>query len=470
MHFPVTIQKNFHLKDTPWAKVQLLPNGLLLLLDDTNCALFDPQNGRIYHGFHEELKQLTKEILCLYLTSNGKFLLILLQSHEIAIFCLTSMKICKIVQRLPHVLKNILDDFPTVDRVEDYKISRLLGIQKNIRHDFETKLTLGLHMDYSDDYLLILLADEALLLSDNQWFSFDLLEETDYKNPLSFCTSFNQYWRVYHYFQPGMLLMTTLDTQQMKCQEFELKEEPNLDSVILQSCINGRFLVTAQNYVDFCILTILHQSGFKIKTLKIPATITVLEFTFQNNFIVCLSENGQLFIVTLSGDLLFLSTEEKRPCQILPLLESQKDSNFMTVSTDMVENLAFLSNGQDLVQITFPTKGFENPIDLVELLIASALASSMDFKEQRKRVKFSETVEPVGYEFILQDQLKSTKNPKTALEVYTDSLTVLMSLQSCPKTKLQKLLKKILTGVLGKYFVCESLDFIKSFNLHSSGI
>ena len=466
MHFPVTIQKNFHLKDGPWSKVQLLPNGFLLLLDDINCALCDPQSGKIYHGFNEDLKKLEKEILCLYLTSNGKFLLILLQTNEIVIFCLTSMKICKIIHQLPQTLKNILDDFPTVDRVvnEEYKISRLLGIQKNVRHDFETKIKLGLHMDYIEDQLLVLLADEALLLVEaNQWFSFDLFEETNYKSnvPISFCTSFHKNWILYHYFHPGILLMTTLDTQQMKCQEFQIKEDSNLDSVIIHCCnINGGFLVTAQNYVDFCILTILHQSGIKIKALKIPTIISTLEFTFQNNFIVCMSENGsQIFIVTLNGDLLFLSTEsERRPCQMLSLLESKKDSTFMSISTDMVENHAILSNGQDLVDIQLPTKGFESTIDLIELLIASAIASSLDFTKEKKRVTFcSETMESLSYEFILKEQLKSTKSPKMAMDIYADSLTLLMSLQSCPRRKLQQLLKKILTGVLGKYFERERL-------------
>ena len=470
MHFPVTIQKNFHLKDGPWSKVQLLPNGFLLLLDDTNCALCDPQSGRIYHGFNEDLKKLEKEILCLYLSSNGKFLLILLQTNEVVIFCLISMKICKIVHQLPQTLKNILEDFPTVDRVvnEEYKISRLLGIQKNVRHDFETKIKLGLHLDYTEDHLLVLLADEALLLSEeNQWFSFDLFEETNYKSnvPISFCTTFHKNWILYHYFHPGILLMTTLDTQQMKCQEFQIKEESNLDSVIIDCCnINGGegFLVTAQNYVDFCILTILHQSGIKIKTLKIPRIISTLAFTFQNNFIICMSENGsQMFIVTLNGDLLFLSTPtegEKRPRQMLSLLESKEELTFMSISTHMAENHAILSNGQDFVDIQLPTKGFESTLDLIELLIASAIASSLDFTKEPKRVTFcSETMEPLSYEFILKEQLISAKNPKTAMDRYADSLTLLMSLQSCPRRKLQQLLKKILTGVLGKYFERETL-------------
>ena len=71
----------------------------------------------------------------------------------------------------------------------------------------------------------------------------------------------------------------------------------------------------------------------------------------------------------------------------------------------------------------------------------------------KKKVTFKESDGLIGYELILKSELQGARDVKKAYGFYLDSLTLVMSLQSCPRTKLQKFLKKILTGVLGKYFL-----------------
>lgn len=247
---------------------------------------------------------------------------------------------------------------------------------------------------------------------------------------------------------------------------------------------SGKFYALALNYINkrHTNQVYIAQKG-RLTTSELEG-YTIVAFEFLNIFIVALSDEGHIFLLTLNGIKTWMSGKALLPN---PDTKLSLSGLWPSVSSLSSENLVCLSEGQSVAILRLP-HGYDSLYCLVDLLLVQAtlflgkhateldlqfpkgqndrskkpysfkgLLGNFGLSEPQQKMTLNEDRFLVGQEIILQDHLKGKSEPVKAFKCLDEALTLLMANEVFDKAKVRKYSKVI----LGKIF--ESLKSLNAY-------
>ena len=447
MFFPISIQKLKNFKNGPWPTVKQISNEKFFMTDGKNFAIYEINSGKIYTNF-KELNHVKQEICAVLPTSSGKSAILVLKSAKIIIFELSSMTVLQVLPNLPNVLNEAIEDITEQDETaKSFKLKNLLGIQKHINHDFSQKLSMIIDFNENSKKLVVIINNDILTHHNGSWHMYNCPVENTTCVHEFFDTNIDTFTTVHFDFQNAILVFCQLFPRELVCSQLNFHIQ-NASKIMVQSTFDPNLQAVV---IDDQLYLIYAQSLIK-PTHLIRSNIIGIEFTHQNNFILALSDTGQIFLLALNGEKVLLSVEKKAPKYFL-----NTKAKFLVA--DAYENKILASNGIENIIIQLPQE-LEKDCSILDLIFkrSSMIMKSLNQCEMKKSKK----------QIDLRNFLRGHYNfdPKQILEYCYDAILILTTIKCCNVAQIRKYSRKVFKNMqkcLNECSTSTALNFVDKF-------
>jgi hypothetical protein len=222
MFFPLKLEVKKQLKNPPWSRVEILSSTVVLLMDNTNLALMDLKNDKVYYNL-PQLESFKQHYAAIFLSADKENVLILLYNGQILVWNLKTKNI-QIIQDVPTVIQDQYEK-PQETTQNDFKLKKLLGIHMKIKHNLKNSNPddedCGLKLlDFKSGSLIALMDNLVFIWTGNKWYSYDIFEQVQKrpKGQTAFYDRSNSgFWTTVHYVD-NHLLTSQLKEDSMTCE------------------------------------------------------------------------------------------------------------------------------------------------------------------------------------------------------------------------------------------------------------